>query len=64
MRKIFILLMMVNYFLYSNEEFPIVSTMPPYEELEFVSYDYFPKSKDKVEKNNQKKQDIKNINNK
>jgi len=64
MRKIFILLMMVNYFLYSNEEFPIVSTMPPYEELEFVSYDYFPKSKEKVEKNNQKKQDIKNINNK
>ncbi|WP_198304658.1 L,D-transpeptidase [Arcobacter vandammei] len=43
MRRIIAIFIIFTYFLYSNEEFPIVSTMPPYEELEFVSYDYFPK---------------------
>ena len=43
-----ILIFAICTFLYSNEEFPLVSSMPSYDELEFVSYDYFPKQKDKM----------------
>ena len=59
MKKVIVLSMIFISSLFSNEEFPLVSTMPPYEELEFVSYDYFPKDKSKVEKNSKKKQEIK-----
>ena len=47
-----ILIFTICTFLYSNEEFPLVSSMPSYDELEFVSYDYFPKQKDKMANKN------------
>ncbi len=50
MKKIIIIFTLFSYSLFSNEEFPIASTMPPYEELEFVSYDYFPKQKKEEDK--------------
>lgn len=62
MTKFISIFLLFIHILFANEEFPLVSTMPAYEELELVSYDYFPKDKNKADKKSTKKDEIKSKN--
>ncbi len=56
MKRVIALFTFFTCFLSSNEEFPLVSTLPEFEKLEFVSPDYYPKTKEKIEKIEPKKE--------